>query len=86
MAWMTSPCANSCIGCVEAKTTATGSHYVIPDVSLAEEKMTKAAAVELPPDDKCDTCTGAESPFLTTTRRSSCPRAGTYVKEEEKKI
>ena len=83
---MTSPCADSCIGCVEAKTTATRTSHVIPDVSLAEEETIQAAYDELPPDDKCDTCTGAESPFLTTTRRSSCLRAGTYVKEEEKKI
>ena len=86
MAWMTSPCADSCIGCVEAKTTATGSHYVIPDVSLAEEETIQAASDELPPDDKYDTCTVTESPLFTATRRASCPRAGTYVKEEEKKI
>ena len=83
---MTSPCADSCIGCVEAKTTATRTPHVIPDVSLAEEEMTKAAADELPPHDKYDTCTVTESPLFTATRRASCPRAGTYVKEEEKKI
>ena len=85
VAWMTIPCANSCMGCVEAKVTATGSHHVDPDVSLAEEETNMAAADELPPDDKCDTCAVTESPLLTTTRRSSCPRASTYVKEEEKK-
>ena len=83
---MTSPCADSCIGCVEAKTTATRTSHVIPDVSLAEEETIQAASDELPPDDKYDTCTVTESPLFTATRRASCPRAGTYVKEEEKKI
>ena len=85
MAWMTSPCADSCIVCVEAKTTATGSHYVIPDVSLAEEETIQAASDELPPDDKYDTCTVTGSPLFTATRRASCSSmGGTYVKEEDR--
>ena len=82
---MTSPCADSCIGCVEAKTTATRTPHVIPDVSLAEEETIQAASDELPPDDKYDTCTVTESPLFTATRRASCPSmGGTYVKEEER--